>query len=796
MKAHRVAPRWAAHLVWIALSLTSAWGWPMSVSAEIPTFRIARTTSLSVADHAEVLADPDDRADPRAMLSPETRFDSPLGVHPNFGIDPTPRWYRFALTNDCETAAQIYFDVGYTGLDRVVLHYVEDGELISEVTGNALPFTARPIRFPTFLFRVTLEPGETRVFAFEIQSSSVHSVSIAVSGQDAFIDKSRREFLGKGAFFGMLFLLTMRRAIAFFTRRRREELWYVLQSVAAGLYVSSLMGSLYGRWPEAVDFNRAAPTLLIGAAIFFTGRFGVAYLGTRGKLRAVVDVASYVVLAFTLLSPVLPFGAVVGTYFAGVVTLGSILLGSAVERANAGSRPAAVYFVAWAPIFVVGWVFGLGALGLLPVFHLGPYMIGASLLWERTIVSLGLELRVAEAMKNELQLREEALVAAEERRKLEIERQRGRRLESLGRLAGGIAHDFNNLLQAIGGFIHIVRRREELSARGAEMLEQANRAVQRAAELTGKLLVLGRNTPAETSKTLEVDETLRSLEELLLRVLPSDVTLRLDLRAQGAAIACDRAQFELCITNLCLNARDAMPKGGEIGIVTRADDAHVEIVVEDTGEGIPKEHLDRIFEPFFTTKAIGEGTGLGLVMVHGIVTSAGGTLEVESEVGKGTRFSLRFPAVTAEARALAAAKDTAVVGGNERILLVDDTDAVREVGASILRDAGYEVVSASGGLEAIEIIQRSPSFDLFILDVVMPRMGGAELYEWLLKERPGVPVLICTAYRPDEAAIRLDRAQLTLLGKPYEPEELLRTVRSLLDVRSGCAPAPPSPRRA
>src|SRR5690606_5057634 len=166
-----------------ALGVAILWAFACTARAEIPTFGVSETTSRAIAPEVEVLADPHRRGSAPRMLSPEAQFEPPLGFTPNFGIDETPRWYRFALRNESSTdRLHVYLDVGYPGLDRVTLHHVEGGEMVSETTGNSLPFSEKPIRFPTFLFRVALEPGETRTFAFEIESTSVHSVSIQVSG--------------------------------------------------------------------------------------------------------------------------------------------------------------------------------------------------------------------------------------------------------------------------------------------------------------------------------------------------------------------------------------------------------------------------------------------------------------------------------------------------------------------------------------------------------------------------------------------------------------------------------------
>jgi signal transduction histidine kinase/ActR/RegA family two-component response regulator len=756
----------------------------------MPTFGIDEDTALTLGPLVEIHTDPSRTGDPSKLLSSDAPFEPPLGESPSFGIDPTRRWYRFALHNEADVHLRVFLEVSVPGLDRVSLHHVERGELVSITTGDSFPFDERPIRYPSFLFPLTLEPSETRAFLVEVETSAVHSVSITASGESAFISNSRRTSIWNGIFFGILFLLTLRHALAYLTTRSKEELWYVLQSVSVGLYVATLMGALYGRWPNAVEFNRVAGLYFIGVVVFAVARFGIAYLSLRGWPRRAVDSFSIATLAGVALATVLPFATVVWIHLASSIGIGAVLLGTGVSRTRTGSRPAALYLLAWSPAFALGWAVGFAALGLLPFFHLSHYFIGVALIWERIVVSAGLQLRLSESVRNELRLREEALVAAEERRKLESERQRGRRLESLGRLSGGIAHDFNNLLQAIGGYIFIVSRQETLSEKGLEHLEQAKLSVQRAADLTRKLLVLGRSVPTEAGG-VEADSTLSGLEELLRRVLPSDVTLVLEQNAGRAAVPCDRAQLELCVTNLCLNARDAMPKGGTLTISTSVVDDRVVIEVVDTGEGIPREHLDRVFEPFFTTKTIGEGTGLGLMMVHGIVTSAGGSVRVESEVGVGTRFRLEMPITTARHDEGERVLRSNALGGTERILFVDDADDVRAVGVAILEEVGYHVTSARDGVEATEIVRSSPPFALVVTDVVMPRMGGAELYEWLASHAPGTPVLVCTAYRPDETALRLESARLPILRKPYDADELLTAVRALLDLRREDERAPP-----
>ncbi len=389
---------------------------------------------------------------------------------------------------------------------------------------------------------------------------------------------------------------------------------------------------------------------------------------------------------------------------------------------------------------------------------------------------------------------EQALLAAEERF------QQAQRLESVGRLAGGVAHDFNNLLTVILGATDVLR--EDLQAGrpvSSEDLEQIAAAGGRARELTGQLLAFARRQ-VTAPVPLDLGVAVGASERLLRRVLGEDVRLTVALEAEPWTVICDPAQVEQVILNLAVNARDAMPRGGQLTlrvrnlVLTAAEAAleggarageWVQLTVQDTGTGMSPEVLAHLFEPFFTTKPKGSGTGLGLATIYGIVTQAGGTVQVRSELGKGTTFDVRLPRHQGRAPSPAAAQPTAprTTGGSETVLAVEDDPLVRDITARALRSGGYQVLVAAGGAEALALAASHPGpIHLLLTDVIMPEMDGLALAGALRLRLPEVRVLYVSGYSQDVVSHRgvLDPG-VELLAKPFSSATLLARVRSVLD---------------
>jgi signal transduction histidine kinase len=389
----------------------------------------------------------------------------------------------------------------------------------------------------------------------------------------------------------------------------------------------------------------------------------------------------------------------------------------------------------------------------------------------------------------ELHQATERLRAAEERL---VETQR---LESLGRLAGGIAHDFNNLLTAILGYADELTHEVPPVGQAADDVSEIRRAGLRARELTAQLLAFARRQVV-VPQTVDVSRQLQDLQRFMLRLVGEDVAIELEGAETAAFVRIDPTQFEQVLINLAANARDAMPGGGRFTIAIDSvtldrDEAaardlqpgpHVRIAARDTGAGMPQDVAARIFEPFFTTKGVGKGVGLGLATVYGIVRQAGGDISVESQVGAGSTFRILLPAVEPRKSAPERRDATGVRGGRERLLYVEDEGVVRNLGARILREAGYDVLVASDAFEAEALVAHADAaIDMLVTDVVMPGRSGTELADRLTARWPALPVLFVSGYTEERVADRPLSSRSAYLPKPFVARALLHEVRLLLD---------------
>jgi PAS domain S-box-containing protein len=355
------------------------------------------------------------------------------------------------------------------------------------------------------------------------------------------------------------------------------------------------------------------------------------------------------------------------------------------------------------------------------------------------------------------------------------------KMESIGRLAGGLAHDFNNQLHALRGFVGYAARDPGISEQSLQDLIEVRKAVDRMAHLTGQLLAFSRQQVLRP-ETLDLDQAVADSQELLRRLIGSQIEFRI-VQGPGAKwVRVDRAQLQQVLLNLCINARDAMPEGGRLQIHTSLGtvegETFAELVVDDSGTGISAEDLPHIFEPFFTTKEVGKGTGLGLATVHGIVAQSGGRILAESAPG-GTRFTVRFPVAPAPAGGAGAEGPPRPARASQtRILLVEDEGSVRAIIARTLRDEGYDVVEAPDGREALAVLEeRGGSISMVLTDMVMPIMGGRELGEHLARERPDLPLVYMSGYPRDTAfADGTGALDHPFLQKPVSAETLIQTI--------------------
>jgi len=383
-----------------------------------------------------------------------------------------------------------------------------------------------------------------------------------------------------------------------------------------------------------------------------------------------------------------------------------------------------------------------------------------------------------------------------ERRHLEDQLRQSQKMEAIGRLAGGIAHDLNNTLTAMVGYAELALTAIAADHEARPDIEEIRRAIERAAAVTRQLLAFSRKQILEP-RLFDVNDTVASIARLLSRLVGPDIRVRTALTEGVQPILGDPGQVEQAIVNLAVNARDAMPKGGELTISSEllvVDEAfarahvpmppgrYVTLSVSDTGHGMSRETQARIFEPFFTTKGVGQGTGLGLSMVYGTLKQVGGFIFVDSEVGRGTTFRLYFPpARQAAPPAKPTTAEPTVAEGQETLLVVEDEDAVRNLVASALRHDRYTVLLATSAEEALQVADSYPgTIDLLLTDAIMPGKSGVELAKTLLERWPKLPVIFMSGYTEEDVHVAALNRPIELLQKPFTPRDLRQRIRRVL----------------
>ena len=392
-----------------------------------------------------------------------------------------------------------------------------------------------------------------------------------------------------------------------------------------------------------------------------------------------------------------------------------------------------------------------------------------------------------------------ALDDVTERMAMESQFLQAQKLEAVGRLAGGVAHDFNNLLTAILSCADMLQDRLPPADPGREEVEEIQTAARRAATLARQLLTFSRRQVIQP-RVLDLNEVVTGMDRMLCRLIGEDVALVAICGPDLGRVKADPGQIEQVIVNLAVNARDAMPEGGQLTIETAnveveeggaigrpgvSAGAYVMLAVRDTGHGMDAETQSHLFEPFFTTKETGKGTGLGLSTVYGIVKQAGGDIRVQSEPGKGSTFEIYFPRTDQDPEWEYSGRAVPVGRGTETILLVEDEPQVRTLTARTLRAAGYEVLEAPDGEEALRVAAAADRIDVLVTDLVMPRVGGEAVARQLGAARPGMKVLIVSGY-PERGMVYPNPGQgWRFLQKPYAPDALAREIRHLIDTPGG-----------
>ncbi|MGI8435723.1 MAG: ATP-binding protein, partial [Chthoniobacterales bacterium] len=396
---------------------------------------------------------------------------------------------------------------------------------------------------------------------------------------------------------------------------------------------------------------------------------------------------------------------------------------------------------------------------------------------------------------------EERRATEEALRKSEEELRHSQKMEAVGRLAGGIAHDFNNLLTAIIGYAELISEREHSDSTIKQHSDLIRKAGEQAATLTRQLLAFSRKQLLQP-KVIDLNDLVVEMENLLRRVIGERFNLQTHSDAHRGTVMADPSQIEQVILNLGVNARDAMPTGGDLVIRTAnvhldrqrapqisaslAPGDYVELSVTDTGAGMDEETKSRIFEPFFTTKGPGKGTGLGLATVYGIVRQSGGGISVESAPGRGSTFRIYFPLDLSPVEVAQNVPQPIAKSKNfETVLVVEDEEIVRDLVCDVLSDQGYHVLCAQDGAEALRMARACEGqIHLLITDVIMPHMNGPELAHQLASARPEMKVLFVSGYSDNDIGHHgvLD-VKIELLQKPFTPQTLARKVRDVIENR-------------
>jgi len=426
--------------------------------------------------------------------------------------------------------------------------------------------------------------------------------------------------------------------------------------------------------------------------------------------------------------------------------------------------------------------------------------IDATVEWKRrggSIIHARLSGRPAKDPESKQECAEVIVEDVTERMALEKQLLQAQKFEAIGQLAGGIAHDFNNMIGAILGWADLGMD-ETTDARLRGRFEKIRQQAQRAAALTRQLLAFARRQILEP-RNIDLNQTVNETLSLLEKVIGSNIEIKSSLAPDLAVVRADPTQIEQVVMNLCINARDAMPQGGSLIIETSnaaVDEqfcafqpvirpgSYAVLCVSDSGTGMDAATLDRIFEPFFTTKELGKGTGLGLATVYGIVRQHGGFVQVYSELGIGSTFRVYLPLSTDPSQSARPPEDSRPIqGGTETILVAEDHEGLRQLALETLTHLGYEVLSTCDGEQAVrEFEKHECRISLALLDVVLPKLSGPEIYARIAKRKPGLPVIFATGYSADMAMLEKVRQQgLPVLQKPYSPRELARRVRDSLD---------------
>jgi signal transduction histidine kinase len=538
--------------------------------------------------------------------------------------------------------------------------------------------------------------------------------------------------------------------------------------LSAGAVVSGAMALLVPLWRENPTGS------MIGYGLTFA--LHVSHLALVKAGRPLLAARSFSVLFFILVTALIYI-------YGGVRGLGGFVYPLVVLFAGLAWSGAAALGVAVAAAVTAISMSFLESRGLLtpvePVISSGAAAAVITAGVAMTAVMLVVALRIIRASSDE--------ALANERKRLDLERDlaRAQRMEALGKLAGGLAHDFNNMLTGIIGHAELVTLKaasDPVLKRHAQLILGTS---ERAAELTRQLLAFSRKRESFVG-TVGLNQLVKNVVAILEGSVDPRIQVEAELRAEPDWVEGDAASLESAILNLAINGRDAMPEGGTLSLRTARENGSLRLDVCDTGTGIASGVIDKIFEPYFTTKAIGKGTGLGLAAVYGTTQEHGGTIEVESREGHGTRFILRLPPASAPppSKSPKVEPRPGAVAPALRVLAVDDEPAVLESVSGMLAQMGHAVLPASTASEAFHILGSSDAVDVVLLDLVMPELPARAMLERIRELRPELPILLTSGYSEElvKERPRID-ARAGFLRKPYRRAELAKALADAVEKR-------------
>jgi signal transduction histidine kinase len=720
---------------------------------------------------------------------------------PSFGFRPEAVWLRTDVPPSADVLA---IDNGW--LDDLEIYFVANHRVVANYhSGYRRPFSERALHTQQFAFPVQRGDGPTRVYVRSLGHGS-HYLPLSFMTNEAFQAQASTRALLQGGYYGIIIVMIMYYLVLFAGMRDTVYLYYV--AYAASLMIAMLSKDGLGPqffWPDWPVVQRLASDLGVSLAILFSGLFAIEFLKLKRALPRFHQIA-------LILVGITAFNGLLGALFASyvfprnnallVICVTVVFVTAATQRLRQGFRPALIYLIATGSLLVGSTLFVAMLLGWIDDSLIARFGVQLGSTAELMLLAFALSQRMNEEHKKRLWMQHRSLELtrevralksgtqiAEEHRLLQRSLQQAQKLRTIGEMTGGFAHDFNNILASVLGFAELAKERAGRlrDHKLADFVDEIERAGLRGADLVKQLLIYSRGGNTEPHE-FDLNNTIGETIRFLRGTLPATVQITTEIPERPQPAFADPAHIRQMLVNLALNASEAMNERGEITISLRRavhDEAtcascaarfsgdHLTLSIADRGHGVPAEVHD-LFTPFHTTKPVGQGSGLGLSVVHGIAHEYGGHITVSPRAQGGARFSVHLP--PHDARTLPAQ------GTGNRIMVIDDDRALARYLETLLTGQGFVVTVAHTSSEALEKVMAQPhGFDLVITDQLMPQVTGLELARDIRDVRADLPVILCSG-NPDaiDRTTMAHTAIKAVFPKPIESEMLLAKVRGLL----------------